>query len=192
MPNEINLQSYYGYDFSHPFGPAIAFQFVCGSDLASRAIAWYGTGYGGYSHVDAIIMHDSPVFREEKAGWLIGARADQIGSIPPGVQMRPPAYEKVIRRCVAVLPCTENEQMAADQFIESQLRKAYDKTSIWGFLLGRPWHSKGHWICSALQTQRLRMAGRIGSLPEPDSQITPNSLLLILAAMRARITVLSP
>jgi hypothetical protein len=183
-----DLGEYYGFSLD---SPVLAFQFVCGADLSSRLIAWYGNGYGGYSHVDEIVT-SQVANRLAPIGSLIGARSDRIGKIPPGVQVRPPRYETCIRRCVAVLNCTENEELAAEHFISTQLGRQYDKPAILGFILGKPLHGRGHWICSALQTQRLRVAGLIDRLPDPDSQITPNSLLLILAAIGARIHVLPP
>jgi hypothetical protein len=150
----------------------IRLQFVCGKGLSSRFIAWYGNGYGGYSHVDAVLPD----------GTLLGARDDAIGSVPAGVQIRQPFYEQWLRRVVVSITSTDDEASLWEKYLRSQLNEPYDPQAIWGFILGIRRHTKGHWICSALQTRALCTIGKLFSFPVPDSQVTPDALFLLVTA----------
>lgn len=157
----------------------IRLQFVLGQNWSSRIIAYWGNGYGGYSHVDAIL----------KSGELLGARDDVIkplGGGPivlPGVQVRPPYYERWVRRCVVEIDATPQQEKHWERWLRSQVGRQYDSGSIWGFILGREMHHKGQWICSALQSEALELIGKFGQIPTPPAQITPNSLLIAATAM---------
>jgi hypothetical protein len=144
----------------------IRLQFVLGAGLSSRLIAWYGQGYGGYSHVDAIISN----------GKLLGARSDNIGG-GAGVLARPPDYERWKRRCVVSVKATDKQARDWEKFLLSQLGKPYDKTDILGLIIGKPIMSAGHWICSALQTAALHASGIFPAMPEVPQQVPPNMLL---------------
>lgn len=154
----------------------IRLQFVLGRGLSSRLIAWYGNGYRGYSHVDAI-LHD---------GTLCGARSDAVGGRPAGVQIRPANYEKWVRRCVVTLESTEDQSARWERYLRSQVGRHYDKGSILGFVFGEEMHQAGRWICSALQTRALELVGKIQPLPTPPAQVTPNSLLIATCAVGGR------
>jgi hypothetical protein len=150
----------------------IRLQFVCGKAVSSRFIAWYGNGYGGYSHVDAVLPD----------GSLLGARDDAIGKVPAGVQIRPPYYESWLRRTVVSIPTTEAEATLWETYLKSEIGAPYDQQAIWGFILGRKDHGTGRWICSALQTNALCRLGKLFSFPVPDSQVTPDALFLLVTA----------
>jgi hypothetical protein len=161
-------------------GPSsMRWQFVLGNDVFSRAIAWYGEGYGGFSHVDAI-MPD---------GSLLGARDDSVGGKPPGVQIRPPEYAKWTRRAIVQLPCSAADASLWQGWLRSQIGSPYDKPAILGFLIGKDDHHKGYWICSALQTGALEEVKRIPRLIVPPNQVTPNTLLVVLSALGAQVTL---
>lgn len=151
---------------------SIKLSFVCGADLSSRLIAWYGNGYGGFSHVDAVLP----------SGELLGARDDAIGDAPPGVQVRPDNYEKWIRRTIVTILCTQEQAVAWERWLRSQIGKPYDSGAIWGFIFGTPSHEQGHWICSACQTGALKQAGLLHPFSVPDSQVTPDALFLMSTA----------
>lgn len=112
----------------------IRLQFVLGASLSSRLIAWYGQGYGGYSHVDAVLPD----------GRLLGARSDAVGGVYPGVRVRPANYEKWVRRTLVELPVTESRAHAWVEALQRQVGCQYDKQAILGFILGRREHTKGH------------------------------------------------
>lgn len=151
----------------------IQLQFVLGAGWGSRLIAWYGCGYGGYSHVDAI-MSD---------GTLIGARSDRIGGKPSGVQSRPADYENWIKRTIVSLEVTPQQHAIGEQFLLSTIGSGYDKDDILSLILGRPYHASGHWICSWLMIAWLKQMGVFGDLPFYPQQITPNSLLLAVCVV---------
>lgn len=154
-------------------------QFVLGDDIFSRAIAWYGEGYGGYSHVDALLPD----------GSLLGARNDAVGGKPPGVQIRPPEYAKWVRRAIVELPCSTTDASLWQSWLVSQIGRKYDKSAILGFLTGKEDHTNGYWICSALQTGALEEVRRIPKLVVPPQQVTPNTLLVVLSALGAKVTL---
>lgn len=153
-------------------------QFVLGASLSSRLIAWYGQGYGGFSHVDAVLDD----------GSLLGARSDEPGGTKSGVQRRPAEYERWIHRQVLTLPGSAARAPTWQDWLLTQVNKPYDMGSIWGFLLGRAEHEKGHWICSALQTRALQRAALLPALPLHDSQVTPDSLRLMVLAIGATVS----
>lgn len=156
----------------------IRLQFVLGSGIGSRLIAWWGNGYGGFSHVDAVLVND----------FCLGARSDTTGGMPPGVRLRPPNYEKWAKRKVATLEVPFAQYSAWEDFLTAQLGMPYDKANIFGLITGSELVETGHWICSALQTAAMEKIGRLPELPLPPSQITPNSLLLMLAAIGFKIS----
>ena|ERR1700749_1188894 len=155
----------------------IRFQFVLGADWSSRLIAWYGQGYGGYSHVDALLPD----------GSLLGARSDAIGGKPPGVQIRPQNYAKWKARTVLELPTTEQQAIDWELYLRSQVGDPYDKADILGFIFGKPLASPGHWICSALQLSAVEAIGRIPKLGVTPQQCPPNMLAVILSAAGATL-----
>ena len=155
------------------------FSFVLGTGLSSRLIAWYGQSYGGWSHVDALLPD----------GSLLGARSDTPGGTKSGVQIRPDPYERWARREILELPSNPAESFSWEIYLRAQVNKPYDSGSIWGFILGRADHEKGHWICSALQTSALEHVRKIPPLPVKTYQITPDALHLVLLALGARIVL---
>jgi len=151
-------------------------QFVLGADLSSRLVAWYGQGYGGWSHVDAVLSD----------GSLLGARSDTIKDIAPGVRIRPPNYEPWTRAMVLTLKATPREDAAWESYLHSQIGHGYDKADIWGFILGKPLESPGHWICSALQLNALQVIGRLHKLCITPQQCPPNMFSVILSTLGAK------
>ena len=155
-------------------------QFVLGRGPFSQAIAWYS---GPFSHVD--IVGDD--------GWLTGARSDWIkplgdgNPIPPGVQCRPPFYEKWKQRVVMTLPVEQPCYDAFWAFVRAQLHLPYDKTAIWGFAAGRDWREPDSWFCSELGAAALEASGACPVLYAPTNKITPSALATILSALGAII-----
>ena len=159
----------------------IGLQFVLGSGVSSRLIAWYGNGYGGFSHVDGILSD----------GRLLGARSDSVGGQPAGVHIRPPGYETWLKRTQVTFDATDQEYSDWEASLRAKIGTPYDTATILGFVTGNPDHDDGHWICSALQINALQHIKRVPfPLPMPAHQITPNSLLLISAAIGGKVVEL--
>lgn len=150
----------------------VTLQFVLGNSWSSRLIAWYGSGYGGFSHVDAV-MQD---------GSLVGARSDQVGGQPPGLRRRPPQYEHWRMQTLVTFPNTEALYPAFEKATLAKVGSGYDKADILGFIIGKPLMQPGHWICSAAQADSLAEVGLLHVSPFSPQQITPTSLFLICTA----------
>lgn len=146
----------------------VRLQFVLGAGWTSRLIAWWGSGYSGFSHVDAVLDD----------GSLVGARYDDVGGKPPGVQRRPAGYEKWKRRVVVTFPHTEAIYPMWEKGLLARVGAPYDPFDIIGLILGIPLSSPGHWICSACQSDELQSVMLLPSLPIPPQQITPNTLYI--------------
>ncbi len=155
----------------------VSLQFVLGRSFPSRLIAWYGQGYGGFSHVDGVL----------EDGSLIGARSDSVGGQPPGIRIRPSGYESWARRAVVTFPHTEELYPIYERNAKKRIGEGYDKADILGFILGISLSQPGHWICSAFQTEQLEPGGvnLLPLLPVQPQQITPNTLLLMCVAAGA-------
>lgn len=155
----------------------IRLQFVLASDWSSRLIAWYGQGYGGWSHVDAVLAD----------GQLLGARSDSVGGQPPGVQIRPSNYESWKRTQMISIATTDKQASDWEGWLRTQVGFGYDKADIIGLIIGRPILEVGHWICSALQFQAEKNIGIFPpDMPLIDQQASPNTLLACNYAIGAR------
>jgi hypothetical protein len=110
---------------------------------------------------------------------LIGARSDRVGGVDPGVQRRPPDYEKWKRRIVVEYPNSDAAYPEWEAWLKSQIGMGYDKGDILGFILGTQIMQEGHWICSALQNEALERVKIFRPCPISSQQITPNSLFLM-------------
>lgn len=151
----------------------LSWQFVLGSGISSRSIAWFSAGH--FSHVDCIFPD----------GFLLGARSDRVGHRPAGVELRPPAYEKWKERVVMSLEVETSRANKFYGFLNEQLHKPYDKTAIWGFAAGRDWREDDSWFCSELQTAAIEAANITPALYAPAAKITPAGLAIVLSALGA-------
>jgi hypothetical protein len=162
---------------------AIVLQFVLGFDFVSWLISWFSAGH--FSHVDAVVPVGHPKYQ---AGYLIGARSDAIGGKPPGVQVRPPNYERWARRVVFTIPCTADQEAAFWAFIEAQIGKGYDMSAIFAFIVNRDWRNTAKWFCSELQAAALEIAKIIGTIFTGYNKVPPVMLADILSAI-AGVTI---
>jgi hypothetical protein len=154
--------------------PSLAFDFILGPDWSSRFIAWYGNGYGGYSHC-------APVLAD---GRYLDARSDVLDGVPAGVHIRQPSSERWIkkRRASMIVPQSCYDEWEAN--LRARIGDGYGKVDIWGFITGHNDHQNGHWICSAHAINSVQHVKIVPyPLPVPAHQITPNSALLILASV---------
>lgn len=150
----------------------IRFDFLLGPDLSSRFIAWYGNGYGGYSHVAPLLAD----------GRYLDARSDVLNGVPAGVHIRAPESEHWIKKRRASLTVPPACYEAWEANLRARINDGYGKVDIWGFITGRNTHQNGHWICSAHAINSVQHVKIVPyPLPVLAHQITPNSALLILA-----------
>lgn len=150
----------------------LAFDFLLGPDLSSRFIAWYGEGYGGYSHV-------APVLAD---GRYLDARDDVIAGVPAGVHIREPSTEKWVKKRQVTLQVSHTEYAAWEANLRARIGDGYGSPDIMGFITGSQTHARGKWICSAHAIDSVQHIHRVPyPLPIPAHQITPNAALLILA-----------
>lgn len=152
--------------------PEIAVDFILGSGLPSRLIAWYGCGYNGYSHC-ASVLND---------GRYLDARSDVLGGVPAGVHIRLPDTETWVKKRRATLQVTEQEYADWEANLRGKIGCPYDKGGIMGFILGKDDHGKGQWFCSALAINAVQHIKKVPyPLPILAHQISPDAALLILA-----------
>jgi hypothetical protein len=158
--------------------PKITAQFVAGKALSSRIIILFGGGTDvlGYSHVDLVLP----------SGRLLGSRSDAILGIPPGVQVRPPFYEKWERREVFELECTTLQQHLFYDYATEQIGKPYDKLSILGFGVGRNWRDNDAWFCDELLMACTEYANLCSELYLPVNKFTPTSAAVVWTALGAK------
>jgi hypothetical protein len=159
-----------------------AVDLLLGSGLLSRAIAWYGNGYGGFSHAASAIDEET----------YIDSHANVIAGVPAGVQKRAISTEKCIKRERLAKQCSQLEYDEWVHALEENIGDPYGTIYIWGFITGRHENGNGSWICSGDALRALRRLGAVPALSVPDNQITPNSLGLILEAVGFRRYVMSP
>lgn len=151
----------------------LAVDFLLGSGWTSRLVAYWGNGYGGYSHAASVL----------DAEHYIDSHVGVIAGVPAGVQIRRIATEKCVKRKRAAIICSLTEYNAWTAALKENLGDPYGDTDIWAFITGRREHTQGQWICSADALRGMRRVNRVPPLSVPDHQITPNSLLLILEAV---------
>lgn len=160
---------------------AVRYSFVYQGGFLSWAIARFGATRDGFSHVDCV-MPD---------GSLIGARSDTITPpggepIQPGFRKRPDNYEKWVRRDVVEIQVSEFQAAQRNGWIAKHLNAPYDMAAIMGFILGRPEHDRGEYICSAAATASAVTGSLIHKPPIPYPQVTPNDFWLMLYAVGGR------
>lgn len=152
---------------------AIILQFADNESTGSKLIEWYD--HGKYSHVDTVLPD----------GSLLGARDDEIGGIPKGVQVRPSDYVRGDILLRVSLEAPDAIVKSYYDFVMSQVGKPYDETAIAAFVVGRNWTENDSWFCSELVASGLEKAGYVHMLSAPVNKIAPDDLLLILSAMVA-------
>ena len=157
---------------------AIVLQFVGASGASSELIEWFSQGV--VSHVDAVLPN----------GWLVGARDDEVGGKPSGVQVRPPGYATWSRIVRVTLAASDFMVKSFYDLVLGEVGKPYDETAIATFAAGREWRDADAWFCSELQGAMLERCGYFASpLATPANKLTPAGLLL---ACSARVPVTMP
>lgn len=149
----------------------IAIQFVEIDDWQTKIIQVFERGWPG--HVDAVI---------EGVG-LLGARDEQIGNVPAGVQIRPFNYYSWIKACVVTITVTQEQYDAFYAFLNAQIGKPYDMTAVMAFAVERDWHSGNAWFCSELIIAALEAAKIVQLLAVVANEMTPRDALCITSAI---------
>lgn len=152
----------------------ITLRFVTCNDSVSNTIRRGEMGFWA-SHVEAL-MPD---------GKLLGAHA------AGGVQECTSDYDASLwtQQLYVPVPCGAAQTQTFEMFLKSQLGKPYDMPAIeemaLGILTGEApnWQQKPSWICSALQTAALLMAGIIKGAPATVRLATPRDVLVAVAAL---------
>jgi hypothetical protein len=158
----------------------IAVDFILGPDWQSRLIARYGTATG-YSHCASVLAD----------GRYLDARSDVLDGVPSGVHIRTQQSEKWVKKQRASLEVDLQTYMEWEANLRAKITDDYARGDIVNFILGRPGHHAGQWICSALAinaVQHISRAwnhGHLGFVPFPlpvaVHEISPDAALLILA-----------
>lgn len=150
----------------------INLQFSVCNDIGSWAIRQYD--HGPWSHVDAVMPE----------GGLLGARNDEVGGKPAGVQIRPAAYAQFSGTKIIGIPCSDAVQGLFYNFLRSQIGKPYDQTAIAGFVFQRDWRAHDSWFCSELQATGMETAGAFQhKLATPTAKLTPSGLYLACSVL---------
>jgi hypothetical protein len=151
---------------------SIQIQFSAQSDLGSEVIKVFERGE--FSHVDAIDLN----------GNLWGARSDELGGKPAGVQIRPKGYAEFSKTAVYDIPCTATQEMQFWSFLRGQIGKPYDETAIVAFGLFQDWHNAKGWFCSELIIAALVAAGVFACpLSETPNILTPRDAQLLVSTV---------
>lgn len=159
----------------------LTFHFSLGPDWDSRLIAYAGAG--GFSHVDTIMP----------SGAYLGARSDVIKdpavgtSIPSGVQLRPPGYEKWSAWATMVLPTSDEQDQIYYAFLNAQLGKPYDRLAIFAFAIERNWRDEGAWYCSELNCSGLEQCSFVPNLYMPVNKVAPTMLAVVCSAVGGKV-----
>jgi hypothetical protein len=150
----------------------IVLQFVGSDDLGSAIIEYKGGG--PYSHVDLVIDD----------GHLLGARSDEIGGAPAGVQIRPADYEQWAHIARITIDANEFQAAAFWAFAKEQIGKPYDETAIAAFIFGRNWRNPDSWFCSELGAACLESAGVFSHpVAAPVNKIDPSGLFMLASTI---------
>jgi len=170
----------------------IAVDFLLGPGCTSRAIAWSGLGFGGYSHCAGVL--ESQRYLDARVDamrgvWTVGPEKGKPGVAPSGVHIRDPSWEKSVKRVRATLSATPAEYASWEANLRAKIGAPYAKVDIIGFITGRKVDVNGMWDCSQLQINALQHIKRIPyPLSVPAHQISPNTLKLMMEAIGAILT----
>lgn len=150
----------------------VELQFALSDGVEGWAIRMYD--HGRWSHVDAVMAD----------GWLLGARDDEVGGKPSGVQVRPAGYRQFAATKRVSIPATEQQTQDFQSFLIAQVGKPYDQTAICGFVFDRDWRDPEAWFCSELQGAALETAKVFGhELATPTDKLTPSGLYLAVSVL---------
>ena len=105
----------------------ITVEFRLGTDWQSRAIARYGHGPNGWSHVANVL----------KDGRFLDARDDELAGVPSGIHIRDPQSEPWARRRIAWKSVSDPVYDAWEANLRAKIGDHYAERDILGFFLNR-------------------------------------------------------
>jgi hypothetical protein len=152
----------------------LTFDFLLGSEWSSRVIARFGKATGGWSHV-------APVLADSR---YCDARDDVLGGVPAGVHIRLPKTEKAVKRERWAMEVSQDVYTEWEANLRARIGTPYGQGDILDFIVGRPGHVAGHWICSAHAVNSLQHVKLVPfPLPWEAHELTPSDALLIVATI---------
>ena len=157
----------------------ITLQFVGNDNFIDDVIELKGGGK--YDHVD-IVLED---------GTLLGARNEHLLGVPPGVQIRPAAYDKWANVAHIVIPLSDEQYAQFMAFARAQIGLPYDMTAILGFVVNRNWQRSGSWFCSELVMAAANAVTGLFKFPvaTPVNKIDPVTAFTVLSTVGS-VTIL--
>lgn len=161
---------------------AITVALVKNGSVPSRLIEWFGGG--GWSHFVAMLL---PGGKE-----VIDARNDQIGRVPPGVQIRPVDYLRGSACLWLEVPCTPAQAAASEANLRAVVAKGtpYDQIGILDFALGRStdhsWMKESAFFCSDLGVWNFWKVALLGDPLIPPTRVDPGEALAVCWGLQAR------
>lgn len=157
---------------------------MLGPGLISRAIAWDGLGFGGYSHQASLLADGRylDAHADRYAGtWTTGPHTGLYETVPAGVHIRDPHWERSVRRVRQTFDVTQTEYDDWEGNLRAKIGTPYSLRSIAAFVDGQNATIKGHWICSMLALNALQHVRIIKyPLSVPAHQISPNMSMLLI------------
>lgn len=144
--------------------------------LESEGIEKFG-GNLGLCHVDAVLPAGDP-----QAGWLLGARSDELAGVPAGVQIRPPDYRQFGTVRLVTIPCSDDQAERFYARLRGEIGKPYSLVTIAGLIVGHDFHDDTGWICDKLQGWAAIVEEILPAFLRPFlDELTPNSLWVAAA-----------
>lgn len=153
-----------------------------GKGFASWWIRWLAKG--NWAHCIALVLPGGT--------HVIDARSDEIGGVPPGVQIRAISYLKGEKCLWLKIPCTPEQAKAAQDAAESIIGDKYDVEGIVDFAtnqVDKSWKKAKQFFCSAAGAWILWKAGILNAhVLVPFTDIDPGDVLGIYWGLGARET----
>lgn len=154
-------------------------KWVCGFGPSSWAISIDGFSYHGYSHVAPMLADGSHI--DARNDWI---KLKDGTWIPPGVQHRPPNYEKWKRWAIVEFEVTEEQEFQYYAFLHQQVvdKVQYDSRAILGIIFGLPLHAKGHYMCSEMFFAVMHKIGVAKPTTVKGYEVSPDDAYLLATA----------
>lgn len=149
----------------------INLQFARANTVTGKIIRWFS--HGQWSHVD-VVLEDGRLLGSQDCAMERGIQA--------GVQIRPADYVGNAQTLRVGLDMSVGQAFQFGHFLNEQLGKPYDWTSIASFATHRDWRDDEAWDCAELIAAALEKCGYFKyQLAAPVNKVTPQDLLLCVS-----------